>query len=173
MSQSYFPTRLLMWGWLEVQWSQCIDLISTLVHMAKFRNIFICRAPIEFHRKEADGYFWRLEMKIMLSVDKHGKIDTFILLIWILMNIWLVWFWPLVISFPFFLTLQKSTKSRNSSRPWIRGWGQTIPNRSSVYQHWYCLLEPAETREGKWKRRGFDRDWEKFSKSSTWMEHGQ
>lgn len=102
MSQSYFPTRLVIWTWLEVPWSQCIDLISTLVHLAKFRNIFICRSLIEFHRKEADGYFWRFEMKIMLSVDKNGKIDTFILLIWILMNIWLVWFWPLVISFPFF-----------------------------------------------------------------------
>lgn len=157
-----------------MQWSWCIDLISTLVHLAKFRNKFICRSPIEFHRKEADGYFLRFEMKIMLNVDKHGKIDTFILLISILTNISLVRFW-LTFSdfFSLFLTLQKSTKSRNPSRPWIRGWGQTIPNRSSIYQHWYCLLESVETREGKWKRRGFDRDWEKFSKSSTWMEHGQ
>lgn len=102
MNQFYFPTRLLVWTWLEVQWSQCIDLISTLVHLAKFRNVFICRAPVEFHRKEADGYFWRFEMKIMLSVDKNGKIDTFLLLIWILMNIRLVRFWRLVISFHFF-----------------------------------------------------------------------
>lgn len=89
MNQSYFPTRLLN----QSDWN-CNEVYALISYQFWYiwLNLGICKSPIEFHRKEADEYFWRFEIKIVLSVDKNGTIGIFILLIWILMNIWLVWF---------------------------------------------------------------------------------